>query len=228
MQLDLEPMTVVDLGAGYGSLVALIANIFGAPYGAPTDIKIDRYVAVDRSPEMLAYALRRAVDHGLDARGHIYDFDDATGDTPSCAIGDVVVLSFMLTHVKSAASALRLAAHVVKRDGFVLVVDADYASARAADDAALEDTIHRIHRELPHAGFAQLDAMAADAGLRRVSGLFDGIEEFGPSGRSAKDDALPFIGNFLMENPVRRSWNEIRGGILALPHVRRGYVKADG
>ncbi|GEM_PF-7121034 len=220
-------VTFVDIGSGYGSLLTLLPSIFDAPIGAPSAVRPGLYVPVDKSPRHLRAAVRRSGDLGIPAKPFLYDVDSGRGTIPDAAIGDFVVLAYVLAHVRSVESVLQLAARVAKSDSVITIVDTDYASAVADGDEALIRTTAAIRRQLRHTGFADLDAQAASVGLRRTSGLFDGVEHFGPRERSAKRDAFGFIANFDESNAARAAWEEIRGGTLKLRQIRRAYVNSD-
>lgn len=214
-------LTAVDVGSGYGSGWAVIENIMNG-HGAPQNVRITLY-AIDKSAQLLARLQKRGAQSGIPVQIFRYDLDTQRGSLPPFGTADIVILSFVLTHVRSVPSVLRLAVRLAKGGAMIVIADNDYASAVASGDDALIRTVALLRDELRHPGFADLDDMAAASGLRRCEGQWDGTERFGGRGRDPKYEALGFVANFKPADPVRRAWEEIRGGTLLLRQIRRVY-----
>jgi len=100
-------MRVLDLGTGAGDLAMLAAELVG-PTGS--------VIGIDRSPQALSIATRRARRYGLQQLA----FHEAAADTFVDDTGfDLVVGRYVLIHQSNPAAFLRAAARLVKSGGAV-------------------------------------------------------------------------------------------------------------
>jgi SAM-dependent methyltransferase len=217
-------LTLVDLGCGYGSGAELAFRTCQQLQAHLHKVEFGRYVAVDNSSELLESAIRRAAALGVDAEGFCFDLDTREGTRPPAGIGDIVLVAFVLTHLAGAVSGLSEAGRLVNERGVILVVDAAYCTMTASGDDALVVTVAEIRRRLRHRDFDNLDTIARRVGLRRLSGMNDVEQRFGPGELSPKFAALAFVAGFDPRDPARVAWEAIRGGTLTLTHIRRAYV----
>lgn len=218
-------LTLVDLGSGYGAAAQLAFHILNSRLGGREHLHFRKYVAVDTSPKLLKSAVSRARDLGIDTGAFRFDLDTREGTRPPACIGDIVLLAYVLTHLSGAEPGLYEAARVAKDYGIVLVIDSAYSTMEANGDEALVNTVNEIRQRLRHRDFPNLDTIARHVGLRRLSGLDDVDQWFGPGELDPKLDALAFVGRFLPNDPARIAWEQIRSGALRLTHIRRAYVK---
>lgn len=109
MMMALPPSTVIDLGAGEGDIALPLARLG------------HRVIAVDASPAMVRTLQERARVEGLaEIWTQVGDLEALPlGD----ALGDVVLLSQTLHHVRRPEVALREAARVTHLGGRVIVLD---------------------------------------------------------------------------------------------------------
>lgn len=119
-------MRVLDLGCGAGDVAFVAADLVGP----------DGYViGVDRSPEALARAHRRAEQRGLAqlrfVEGDIYD--PAPGGPFDAIVGRLVLM-----YVPDPAEVLRRQATVLRAGGLVVPVEFDVPTARALPATPLE------------------------------------------------------------------------------------------
>jgi ubiquinone/menaquinone biosynthesis C-methylase UbiE len=223
-------LTLADIGSGYGAAADLMLKMVQSPLIAAKPRRF-RYIAMDSNRELLVHAVNRATQVGIthqgcaSVEGYHFDLDTGEGEQPDAAIADIVLLAFVLTHLRGAEEGLREAARLTKRHGIVVVVDTAYAESTHSGDAALSKTITAIQARLRHNDFDRLDAIAGDVGLRRLSGLEDTTQRFGSGELHPKHDGLEFVGNFQSSDEARSAWEEIRGGVLLFKHIRRTYVK---
>ncbi len=109
MMMALPPSTIIDLGAGEGHIALPLARLG------------HRVIAVDASPAMVRTLQERAVGEGLTGiRAHVGDLEALP---LGGAMGDIVLLSQTLHHVRRPEVALREAARMVQPRGRVVVLD---------------------------------------------------------------------------------------------------------
>lgn len=192
-----EQLTVVDFGSGYGPSAGVLAE-----RGITA-----RLHYIDVNAELLEHARRRALAAGLMV-------DAIVGALDECATyrfcADVAVASFVLTHCRDLKQALVNLSTSVRVGGAVVIADVDYfASAVEGDEAALA-TLHCLRERLAIKDLAvQIDAAAAESGLRPEGGFacIDWIEV--TTNGTVKDDALGFVGNFDASDPAYAAWKRI-------------------
>lgn len=218
-------LTLADLGAGYGVGAQLLHDVRTSRLAGMEHVEFARYIAVDVSAERLGAAVGRARARGIDAEGYLFDLDSRLGTSPPAGQADIAVVAFVLVHLADPRHGLAEAARVTKDSGVVLVVDAAYRTMVAEGDPALVRSADAIRERLRHGDFSDLDSMARQVGLRRLSGLDDATQRFGAGELSPKRDALGFIALFDPNDPARTAWEQIDGGTLHLTYVRRAYVK---
>jgi ubiquinone/menaquinone biosynthesis C-methylase UbiE len=138
-------MRVLDAGCGAGDVSLLVAALVG-PGGA--------VVGVDRSPEAVATARRRAAAAGVEhARFEVGELEAFAPDASEAGF-DAVVGRFVLLYQRDPAATVRALARHVRPGGIVAFQEMDMRAARAVPPAAptLERCSARIIGVLERAG----------------------------------------------------------------------------
>jgi len=226
LEVIIARLDIVDLGSGYGVVAQILHSNLLSPLSGLGNIDVGKYIAVDSNEALLPYAVQRAKKLGFEAEGFLYNVDTSEGIRPDSAIGDLVIVSFVLTHLRCAESGVKEAARLVKETGIVLIIDGAYSDMIASGDEALLVTVQHIKDLLNHNDFNALDDIASRFGLFRLSGLEDISQHYGPRQLNPKMDALGFVANFDKNDPARISWERISGGELKIRWIRRAYRKA--
>ena len=171
-------MRVLDLGCGAGDVAFVAADLVG-PDG--------HVVGVDRSPEALARARRRAEQRGLaQVRFVEGDIHDPAPGGPF----DAVVGRLVLMYVPDPAEVLRRQATVLRAGGLVVPVEFDLPTIRELPATSLVSQAGSWLAEAfakggiqPSLG-ARLWAIAREAGLRPL-GMIGIQPHYGPDGPAA-------------------------------------------
>jgi ArsR family transcriptional regulator len=140
-------LTIVDLGAGEGTLSQLLAG------------NARKVIAVDNSPKMVEFGSKLAKQHGFkNLEYRLGDLED-----PPIAKGsvDLVLLSQALHHAIKPERAIQSAHRILKRNGRVVVLDLlshNFERARKLySDRWLGFSEVRLHQLLEGAGFREVE-----------------------------------------------------------------------
>ena len=146
-------MRVLDIGCGTGDVTFLAASLVGST---------GEVIGVDRSPEAIGLAERRAAAAGLaNVRFMVGDLADIELDTPIDALTGRLVLMYL----PDPAVALRRLATFVKPGGIIACHEFDLAVTRTEPTCPTFDTaLRRIIEALTRAGADTRAGMA----LRRI------------------------------------------------------------
>lgn len=203
-----ELLAVADFGSGYGPSAEVISE-----RGVNA-----RMHYVDVNEGLLAQARQRALSAGLMVNAVVGTLD---ATEPYAFEADVALASFVLTHCSDLRRAVRNLAASVRIGGAVVVVDVDYCASTTDNDPAAADTLRHLQNRLSVKELSsELDAMAAQEGLRPEGGYacVDWIEVTAEAG-AVKVQALGFVGNFLPHDPAYLAWQQI--GSNARMYTRR-------
>jgi ArsR family transcriptional regulator len=140
-------LTIVDLGAGEGTLSQLLAG------------NARKVIAVDNSPKMVEFGSKLAKQHGFkNLEYRLGDLED-----PPIAKGsvDLVLLSQALHHAIKPERAIQSAHRILKRNGRIVVLDLlshNFERARKLySDRWLGFSEVRLHQLLDGAGFRDVE-----------------------------------------------------------------------
>ena len=166
-------MRVVDLGCGAGDVTFVAADLVGP----------DGYVVgVDRSPEALAQARRRAGERGLaQVRFGEGDIHDPAPDGPF----DAIVGRLVLVYVPDPAEVLRRQATGLRPGGLVVPVEIDIPTSRSLPAIPLvSQAVSWLAEAFVKSGIqpslgSQLWSVLREAGLRPL-GMIGVQPHFGP------------------------------------------------
>ena len=166
-------MRVVDLGCGAGDVTFVAADLVGP----------DGYVVgVDRSPEALAQARRRAGERGLaQVRFVEGDIHDPAPDGPF----DAIVGRLVLVYVPDPAEVLRRQATGLRPGGLVVPVEIDIPTSRSLPAVPLvSQAVSWLAEAFAKSGIqpslgSQLWSVLREAGLRPL-GMIGVQPHFGP------------------------------------------------
>src|SRR5213082_3283216 len=143
----LPRLTIVDLGAGEGTLSQLLAK------------RAKKVIAVDNSPKMVEFGSKLAKKHGVkNLEYRLGDLED-----PPVAKGsvDLVLLSQALHHAIKPERAVQAAHRILKRNGRVVVLDLlSHRFEKARElyaDRWLGFSEVRLHELLEKGGFREIE-----------------------------------------------------------------------
>ena len=141
------PLTIVDLGAGEGTLSQLLAR------------RARKVIAVDNSPKMVEFGSNLARKHGF--RNLEYRLGDLEDPPIPNASVDLVVLSQALHHAIKPARAIAAGHRILKRNGRIVVLDLlSHRFERARElyaDRWLGFSEVHLHELLEQAGFREVE-----------------------------------------------------------------------
>ncbi len=140
-------LTIVDLGAGEGTLSQLLAR------------NARKVIAVDNSPKMVEFGSKLAREHGFDNLEYrLGDLEDPPIAKESV---DLVVLSQALHHAIKPERAIESAHRILKKNGRIVVLDLlshNFEKARELyADRWLGFSEVRLHELLEQGGFRDVD-----------------------------------------------------------------------
>jgi ubiquinone/menaquinone biosynthesis C-methylase UbiE len=152
--------TVLDLGCGIGSRTLMLAEFVG-PSGNTH--------AVDRSQTMVETTARRATERGLNIKCH--KADASSLPFSGCSF-DAVWVERLLLHVASPAAVLREVLRVLRDQGQLVVMEADFAAVMYADggDPSLAQLLEKAWAQgLAHPRIGRsLERLAQAVGFRTI------------------------------------------------------------
>lgn len=167
-------MRVLDIGCGAGDVSFLAASMVGAA---------GEVIGVDRSPEAVAFASRRAAEAGLtNVRFQVADIIDLALDEPV----DALVGRLVLMYMADPAVVLRRLAALVKQGGIITCHEFDMHGAVSDPPCPTFDTaIARITQALNRAGAdsragRHLRQVFCEAGLPAPQQILNARVEHGP------------------------------------------------
>jgi len=140
-------LTIVDLGAGEGTLSQLLAK------------NARKVIAVDNSPKMVEFGSKLARDHGF--KNLEYRLGDLEDPPIAKESVDLVILSQALHHAIKPERAIRSAHRILKKKGRIVVLDLlshNFDKARELyADRWLGFSEVKLHELLEEAGFREVD-----------------------------------------------------------------------
>jgi ubiquinone/menaquinone biosynthesis C-methylase UbiE/DNA-binding transcriptional ArsR family regulator len=140
-------LTIVDLGAGEGTLSQLLAG------------NARKVIAVDNSPKMVEFGSKLAKQHGF--RNLEYRLGDLEDPPIAKESVDLVLLSQALHHAIKPERAIQSAHRILKRNGRIVVLDLlshNFERARKLySDRWLGFSEVRLHQLLEGAGFREVE-----------------------------------------------------------------------
>ncbi len=140
-------LTIVDLGAGEGTLSQLLAG------------NARKVIAVDNSPKMVEFGSKLAKQHGF--KNLEYRLGDLEDPPIARESVDLVLLSQALHHAIKPERAIQSAHRILKRDGRIVVLDLlshNFERARKLySDRWLGFSEVRLHQLLEGAGFRDVE-----------------------------------------------------------------------
>lgn len=169
-----EGMRLLDLGSGTGD-TALVASELVGPAG--------RVLGVDRSPEAVAHATRRAAERGLG--NVIFQLGDIHDRTHDEGPFDAVMGRLVLMYASDPAAVLRARAAELAPGGIVVTMEFDVSSCRSLPAVPLMDQLVDVAGQaFERAGVdmslgPKLWRTMASAGLR-PEGMVSVQPHFGP------------------------------------------------
>jgi SAM-dependent methyltransferase len=166
-------MRVLDLGSGAGDVSFLVAEIVGAD---------GEVVGVERSPEAVATAVRRARYLGLENTSFLVgDIRETVAD----GVFDAITGRLVLMYLPDPAAALRTQATLLRPGGVVAPIEFDLGAARSLPAAPLmEQALAWLREAFQRAGIqpslgARLWAVLGQAGLTPL-GMLGAWPHYGP------------------------------------------------
>lgn len=140
-------LTIVDLGAGEGTLSQLLAK------------NARKVIAIDNSPKMVAFGAKLAKNHGVkNLEYRLGDLEDPPVAKNSI---DLVLLSQALHHAIKPDRAIKAAHRILKRNGRIVVLDLlthRFEKARELyADRWLGFSEIKLHQLLEHGGFRDIE-----------------------------------------------------------------------
>lgn len=140
-------MTIVDLGAGEGTLSQLLAK---------TARKV---IAIDNSPKMVEFGAKLAKEH--DVKNLEYRLGDLEDPPVAKNSVDLVLLSQALHHAIKPERAVAAAHRILKKNGRIVVLDLlSHRFERARElyaDRWLGFSEVKLHQLLEHGGFREIE-----------------------------------------------------------------------
>jgi ArsR family transcriptional regulator len=143
----LPPLTIVDLGAGEGTLSQLLAQ------------RARKVIAVDNSPKMVEFGANLAEKHGVkNLEYRLGDIEDPPVARDSV---DLAILSQALHHATNPERAINAAYRILKKKGRIVVLDLlnhNFEEARKLyADHWLGFSEVRLHELLEKSGFHEIE-----------------------------------------------------------------------
>ena len=140
-------LTIVDLGAGEGTLSQLLAR------------NARKVIAVDNSPKMVEFGSKLAKEHGVENLEYrLGDLEDPP--VPKNSV-DLVLLSQALHHAIKPERAIKSAHRILKKNGRIVILDLlshNFERARSLyADRWLGFSEVRLHELLEDAGFRDVE-----------------------------------------------------------------------
>ena len=143
----LPRLTIVDLGAGEGTLAQLLAG------------NARKVIAVDNSPKMVKFGSKLAREHGF--KNLEYRLGDLEDPPVAKESVDLVLLSQALHHAIKPERAIQSAHRILKKNGRIVVLDLlshNFEKARKLySDRWLGFSEVRLHQLLEGAGFREVE-----------------------------------------------------------------------
>jgi ubiquinone/menaquinone biosynthesis C-methylase UbiE/biotin operon repressor len=140
-------LTIVDLGAGEGTLSQLLAR------------RARKVIAVDNSPKMVEFGSKLAKQHGV--KNLEYRLGDLEDPPVAKESVDLVLLSQALHHAIKPERAIKSAHRILKKNGRIVVLDLlghNFEKARELyADRWLGFSEVRLHQLLENAGFRDVE-----------------------------------------------------------------------
>jgi ubiquinone/menaquinone biosynthesis C-methylase UbiE/biotin operon repressor len=140
-------MTIVDLGAGEGTLSQLLAR------------NARKVIAIDNSPKMVEFGAKLAKAHGV--KNLEYRLGDLEDPPVAKNSVDLVLLSQALHHAINPERAVAAAHRILKKNGRIVVLDLlSHRFERARDlyaDRWLGFSEVKLHQLLEHGGFREIE-----------------------------------------------------------------------
>jgi ubiquinone/menaquinone biosynthesis C-methylase UbiE/DNA-binding transcriptional ArsR family regulator len=140
-------LTIVDLGAGEGTLSQLLAG------------NARKVIAVDNSPKMVEFGSKLAKEHGF--KNLEYRLGDLEDPPIAKESVDLVLLSQALHHAIKPERAVQSAHRILKKNGRIVVLDLlshNFEKARKLySDCWLGFSEVRLHQLLEGAGFREVE-----------------------------------------------------------------------
>jgi ubiquinone/menaquinone biosynthesis C-methylase UbiE/predicted transcriptional regulator len=140
-------MTIVDLGAGEGTLSQLLAR------------NARKVIAIDNSPKMVEFGAKLAKAHGV--KNLEYRLGDLEDPPVAKNSVDLVLLSQALHHAINPERAVAAAHRILKKNGRIVVLDLlSHRFERARDlyaDHWLGFSEVKLHQLLEHVGFREIE-----------------------------------------------------------------------
>jgi ubiquinone/menaquinone biosynthesis C-methylase UbiE/biotin operon repressor len=140
-------LTIVDLGAGEGTLSQLLAR------------NARKVIAVDNSPKMVEFGAKLAKEHGF--KNLEYRLGDLEDPPIAKESVDLVLLSQALHHAIKPERAMKSARRILKKNGRIVVLDLlshNFEKARKLySDRWLGFSEVRLHQLLEGAGFRDVE-----------------------------------------------------------------------
>jgi ubiquinone/menaquinone biosynthesis C-methylase UbiE/biotin operon repressor len=141
------PLTIVDLGAGEGTLSQLLAK------------RAKRVIAVDNSPKMVEFGSKLAKKHGV--KNLEYRLGDIVDPPIANNSVDLAILSQALHHAIKPERAIDSAYRILKKNGRLVVLDLlSHTFEKARElyaDHWLGFSEVRLHELLEKAGFCEVE-----------------------------------------------------------------------
>ena len=140
-------LTIVDLGAGEGTLSQLLAK------------SARKVIAIDNSPKMVAFGAKLAKEHGFkNLEYRLGDLEDPPVANDSV---DLVLLSQALHHATKPERAIEAARRILKKNGRIVVLDLlSHRFEKARElyaDRWLGFSEVKLHQLLEHGGFREIE-----------------------------------------------------------------------
>jgi ArsR family transcriptional regulator len=140
-------LTIVDLGAGEGTLSQLLAR------------NARKVIAVDNSPKMVEFGSKLAKEHGF--KNLEYRLGDLEDPPVAKNSVDLVLLSQALHHAIKPERAVAAAHRILKKNGRIVVLDLlSHRFERARElyaDRWLGFSEVKLHQLLEHCGFREIE-----------------------------------------------------------------------
>jgi ubiquinone/menaquinone biosynthesis C-methylase UbiE len=140
-------LTIVDLGAGEGTLSQLLAR------------NARKVIAIDNSPKMVEFGAKLAKAHGV--KNLEYRLGDLEDPPVAKNSVDLVLLSQALHHAIKPERAVAAAHRILKKNGRIVVLDLlSHRFERARDlyaDRWLGFSEVKLHQLLEHGGFREIE-----------------------------------------------------------------------